>query len=987
MEHPTTAGSQAAPSPTTGEPPYDLFISYARNPDYRVARDLESFLESFHTVAGRGGTAALEPLRVCRDGGDFSLGARSRARAAADPASMEHVIRPHLERSAKLLVLCSASAAASPWVEAEIEWFVQSHGMDAVAVAVTEGDRPERTPERYFPRPLIAAGKHLSGWYDLRAARARGPHPYQDYDEARVQLAADLNDRSAGELFPAWERDQRRQERRRRILLTWTAVVVSAALVVATWQFLRAAAARDEVSSQLAESFAERAARMATPGAELDVVQALHLAVRAAMASPEGDARTPLHVARVLHVAAGLPVRIARLRDQQDELQHGVISPRQRYLLAITSQYEPAVWDLRTGSRMPVPFPRGSYVGESGDEAVGGPGEGMQFMEFSADGSAAKAVLNAELLWIWEASTGRLLDTVRLDYGDAPVFTRSGTAVVTLVSEPGGVPACPLVRCGRVLWQRPGSAPVSAEDTVPSVPDPRWSDTVPRTLLYRGGRPALVAVPGEGHYDAQLAQPEGEAWTALGSSPDDSLLTAVSRQGRVYVWDARARPLVREREDLNRLDPADVRLDPAGTGLVVLTAAGRLVHRRWDGTRPWSAPLARRSDTARIGWSVLWPANGPGLWVAAYRYGGSEWDPGWIELWQVGEPGPRRQGPFPGAPISDLVVFDSGEGGLMKVEGEEEYDNIERWAFAGTPDTAGDWRQVVIGNQLGGMTRDGRLMLRRSGQELRLLDMVTERPFTAPFRFAAGAGADRETAITLLAAARGVAETPTGVRGALSTGQVVQLHRQPLGARLEVDGRVVRAAESGRLAALSPDGELLAAARSYSSSGGRMRSGMDLVVRETETGRVLAAHYRLDDGRVLGFSPGSRSILTQGSDGRVREWFVHGGHRKAPDWLEDLGVALTATRLLPNLTLVDVGEEEHRQARARVLVRLRSAADRGDEGARFLLSHFFREPDPGAPGLGGSPSTALSSPPATAPPWWSAAVRRRRTICRRPRPA
>ena len=106
---------------------YDLFISYTRDPDYRLARELESILESFHTLEVSG-SHELRPLQVCRDGGDFSLGAREQAAGAEREAEMASIIRPYLARSRKLLVLCSARAARSIWVRDEIEWFLELRG-------------------------------------------------------------------------------------------------------------------------------------------------------------------------------------------------------------------------------------------------------------------------------------------------------------------------------------------------------------------------------------------------------------------------------------------------------------------------------------------------------------------------------------------------------------------------------------------------------------------------------------------------------------------------------------------------------------------------------------------------------------------------------------------------------------------------------------------------------------------------------------------
>jgi len=50
---------------------YDGFLSYSSRSDYGTARRIESFLESFHKVAGR--TASIQPLQICRNGSDFHL--------------------------------------------------------------------------------------------------------------------------------------------------------------------------------------------------------------------------------------------------------------------------------------------------------------------------------------------------------------------------------------------------------------------------------------------------------------------------------------------------------------------------------------------------------------------------------------------------------------------------------------------------------------------------------------------------------------------------------------------------------------------------------------------------------------------------------------------------------------------------------------------------------------------------------------------------
>ena len=50
---------------------FDAFLSYSTEPDYKFARNLESFLEQFHTLPTLK-DVELRQLRICRDGRDFN---------------------------------------------------------------------------------------------------------------------------------------------------------------------------------------------------------------------------------------------------------------------------------------------------------------------------------------------------------------------------------------------------------------------------------------------------------------------------------------------------------------------------------------------------------------------------------------------------------------------------------------------------------------------------------------------------------------------------------------------------------------------------------------------------------------------------------------------------------------------------------------------------------------------------------------------------
>jgi WD40 repeat protein len=185
---------------------FDAFLSYSTDPDYRLSRRVEGFLETFHLVKGPE-TVKLKQLQICRDGSDFRL---SRV------ANVEETLESHLRRSKYLLVLCSKKATVSDYVHYEIRWFLQHRTADFILVAVTEGDDPTATPADVFPPLLLEAGLPLKPFYDLRGYRGRQANRWlkvRDMEEQLVNLAAHLQGQTAGKLLPIWQRDARRKAR------------------------------------------------------------------------------------------------------------------------------------------------------------------------------------------------------------------------------------------------------------------------------------------------------------------------------------------------------------------------------------------------------------------------------------------------------------------------------------------------------------------------------------------------------------------------------------------------------------------------------------------------------------------------------------------------------------------------------------------------------------------------------------------------------
>ena len=189
---------------------YDLFISYATDPDYRFARKLEQKLESFHRTKVDA-KYILKPLKVCRDGSDFELkklvGNGNADESIKDDANRENALTPYLESSKNLLVLCSRNAAESKWVRFEIDWFLKNRPREKIFLAITEG---AELKDVVFPKSVLDSNLKHEFAFDFRGGKREARNwSKRDFDEQWVNLASQLNGYSTGDLHPSWKRSER----------------------------------------------------------------------------------------------------------------------------------------------------------------------------------------------------------------------------------------------------------------------------------------------------------------------------------------------------------------------------------------------------------------------------------------------------------------------------------------------------------------------------------------------------------------------------------------------------------------------------------------------------------------------------------------------------------------------------------------------------------------------------------------------------------
>jgi len=207
-----SARSEAAEAPASA---FDVFISYSRR-DSAFAARLYKALTSYSPPAGLG--LPSRRLRVFLDRQDFT------------GVDYSQAVSQHLERSAKLLVICSPNARShSRYVDDEIRTFVRSHGAQHVIPLLLAGvpnneAAAGQDDDLAFPPALCEAlGTPLARDFrgvDERTRRIdRGT-----FQESWYFLLADIYGKTRAEIE---QRDQLRRVRNQRRLLAGAAVLVA----------------------------------------------------------------------------------------------------------------------------------------------------------------------------------------------------------------------------------------------------------------------------------------------------------------------------------------------------------------------------------------------------------------------------------------------------------------------------------------------------------------------------------------------------------------------------------------------------------------------------------------------------------------------------------------------------------------------------------------------------------------------------------------
>ena len=181
---------------------YDAFVSYSHAKDKPIAAALQSVMQRLGKPWYR-----RRALRVFRD--DTSL--------SATP-SLWPSIEQALGNSRFLILLASPEAAASPWVNKEVSYWLDHKSADTLLIALTDGELAWDNAVGDFvwregmPLPPVLTGRFASEpkWVDLRAYRDGADARDARFIEAGADFAAAIHGMPKEDLLSQEVRQQRR---------------------------------------------------------------------------------------------------------------------------------------------------------------------------------------------------------------------------------------------------------------------------------------------------------------------------------------------------------------------------------------------------------------------------------------------------------------------------------------------------------------------------------------------------------------------------------------------------------------------------------------------------------------------------------------------------------------------------------------------------------------------------------------------------------
>jgi WD40 repeat protein len=365
---------------------YNAFLSYSHSADERLASVLQRAL---HQFAKR--PFQLRALRVFFD----------TASLAANPAlwpAIEHA----LHASEYLILMASPQAAASAWVEKEIDYWRRNKPATNLLIALTTGEIAwdERacdfdwTKTTALPVGLSRVFEAEPLWVDLRWAQESGSsllaHPR--FRDCVADLAAPLHGRAKDDLIGE---DVRQARRLRRLMVATIALLASLAAALG-WMSLVAdrrrqiaALERDQALKSQSRYLADAAlGQIAEGNPEVGVLLALEALPKVERERPYvAGAEAALHTA----LSALGPRKTVELREDRPPVSSASFSPDGKRLVTVDAEETARVWDADTGAQVLT---------------LRGHQEPVWFAAYLPDGSGIVTVSADSTARLWNAATG-----------------------------------------------------------------------------------------------------------------------------------------------------------------------------------------------------------------------------------------------------------------------------------------------------------------------------------------------------------------------------------------------------------------------------------------------------------------------------------------------------------------------------------------------------------------------------------------------------
>ena len=535
---------------------YDAFLSYDHD-DRAVAYGIQRGLHRIGRRVGR-----LHALRVFRDSTDLT----------ASPDLWGKVTEA-LNRSRFMIVVLSRNAAASAWVDREVDYWLANRGPAQLMFVVAGGQLAwDETAGRFAPERSDAALPVLTQPGVLRTqpfyVDVSDDAPWDPatalFREKLTDLAAPIHGKPKYELASEDLREQRRFRRLRRAAVAGLAMLTVCALVaagIAVVQRQEAVRQRQEAVHQRNEAEARRLVAdsqsiLATvdynPAGEVRAFQQLVAAQRLAQ-RPDDD---PLVDTLVKNV------KLIKIAATGSPVTNVAFSPDGTRFVSGSDDKTVRVWDAATGQQMGDPLtghtapvesvafsPDGSRIVSGGDDGtlrlwnsdtrqqIGEPLTGhtaaVLSVAFSPDGKLIASGGDDRTLRLWDAATGKALWR-----GQDAAVERVNSVAFSPDGKAHRLAAATTRRCGvgrghRTTDRRPAHRPhrLGVECGVQPRRHPRRlrQSRYDRAAVGRGDRPT-------GRRPASPATPvRCSVWRSAPTAPASPPAAATTT---VRVWDA-----------------------------------------------------------------------------------------------------------------------------------------------------------------------------------------------------------------------------------------------------------------------------------------------------------------------------------------------------------------------------------------------------------------------------------------------------------------